>query len=63
MNTEVYPRKELTIELTRKKADSVGTTAVYCIVFMNTSSGEKESDLCVKLLCAFILIGRQAIPS
>ncbi len=39
MNTAVYPRKELTFESTRKKVDSVGTTAVSYIVFMNTSSG------------------------
>jgi hypothetical protein len=39
MNTAVYPRKELTFESPRKKVDSVGTTVVSCIVFMNTSSG------------------------
>jgi hypothetical protein len=32
MNTAVYPRKELTFESTRKKVDSVGTTAVSYIV-------------------------------
>ncbi len=34
MNTAVYPRKELTFESTRKKVDSVGTTAggfLHCI--------------------------------
>ncbi len=38
MNTAVYQKKKLTFESTRKKVDSVGTTAVSYIVFMNTSS-------------------------
>jgi hypothetical protein len=33
MNTAVYPRKELTVESTRKKVDSVGTTAVLLHCF------------------------------
>jgi hypothetical protein len=39
MNIALYPRKELTFELIRKKVDSGGTTAVSYIVFVNTSSG------------------------
>jgi hypothetical protein len=37
MNTAVYPRKELTFELTGKKVNSLGTMTVSYIVFMNTS--------------------------
>ncbi len=38
MRREKEIRKELTFESTRKKVDSVGTTAVSYIVFMNANS-------------------------
>ncbi len=46
MNTAMYPRKELTFASTHKKVDSVGTTAVSYIIYMNTSSGPIQAMCC-----------------
>ncbi len=43
MNTAAYQKKKLTFESTRKKVVSVGTTAISYIVFMNTSSGDRDA--------------------
>jgi hypothetical protein len=54
MNTAVYPRKELTFESTRKKVDSVGTTAVsYCFYEYQLRSGHSNLKILGLVILGF----------